>query len=48
MSYYDIDAIITTQNKMPCIFKFDVQGLGYLEASDVPDVRTRLLYQDIA
>ena len=36
--YYDIDAILATQQKVPCSFKFDVPGLGHLESNDTADV----------
>lgn len=31
MSYYDIDAILTDAEKIPCTFQLDVPDLGYLE-----------------
>ncbi|KAL9115187.1 MAG: hypothetical protein Q9227_000981 [Pyrenula ochraceoflavens] len=31
MSYYDIDAILTDAQKLPCTFQLDVPGLGYLD-----------------
>ncbi|CCG81782.1 DNA replication complex GINS protein psf-3 [Taphrina deformans PYCC 5710] len=37
--YYDIDAILTTQQKLPCTFKFDIPGLGHLESSDTKDIK---------
>ncbi|KAA8894753.1 hypothetical protein FN846DRAFT_386810 [Sphaerosporella brunnea] len=45
MSYYDIDAILTDAQKLPCTFEVDVPGLGYLESSSSsPDIKagTRL------
>lgn len=38
-SYYDIDAILATQQKLPCTFKLDIPGLGHLESPDTRDVR---------
>jgi len=31
MSYYDVDAILTDAQKVPCTFALDVPGLGYLD-----------------
>ncbi|KAA8575031.1 hypothetical protein MFRU_002g03420 [Monilinia fructicola] len=31
MSYYDIDAILTDAQKIPCTFELDVPALGYLD-----------------
>ncbi|KAG4420424.1 DNA replication protein [Cadophora malorum] len=31
MSYYDIDAILTDAQKVPCTFELDVPNLGYLD-----------------
>lgn len=36
--YYDIDAILATQQKLPCTFKLGVPGLGFLESADSRDV----------
>ncbi|OJZ87477.1 GINS complex, Psf3 component [Aspergillus piperis CBS 112811] len=33
MSYYDIDAILTDSQKLPCTFELDVPGLGILEGN---------------
>lgn len=33
MSYYDIDAILTDSQKLPCTFELDVPGLGYLDGN---------------
>ncbi|KIV80453.1 hypothetical protein PV11_07951 [Exophiala sideris] len=33
MSYYDIDAILTDTQKLPCTFQLDVPGLGYLDGN---------------
>lgn len=40
-SYYDIDAILATQQKLPCTFKLDIAGLGHLESLDTRDVRLK-------
>ncbi|KAK4166895.1 putative DNA replication complex GINS protein psf-3 [Cladorrhinum sp. PSN259] len=31
MSYYDIDAILTNAEKIPCTFQLDIPDLGYLD-----------------
>ena len=36
--YYDIDAILATQQKLPCTFRLDIPGAGYLESEDANDV----------
>ncbi|CAK7270795.1 DNA replication protein [Sporothrix epigloea] len=33
MSYYDVDAILTDAEKVPCTIEIDVPGLGYLDQS---------------
>lgn len=33
MSYYDVDAILTESQKVPCTFQLDVPGLGYLDGN---------------
>ncbi|KAI1770531.1 DNA replication complex GINS protein PSF3 [Hypoxylon cercidicola] len=33
MSYYDIDAILTDAEKVPCKFELDVPELGYLDSN---------------
>lgn len=33
MSYYDVDAILTDAQKLPCTFEVDVPGLGYLDGN---------------
>lgn len=33
MSYYDVDAILTDVQKLPCTFQLDVPGLGYLDGN---------------
>ncbi|KKA29686.1 hypothetical protein TD95_001353 [Thielaviopsis punctulata] len=33
MSYYDVDAILTESEKVPCTFNFDCPDLGYLDNS---------------
>ena len=37
-SYYDIDAILTDAQKVPCTFDIDVPGLGYLDENPGGDV----------
>lgn len=32
-SYYDIDAILTDAQKVPCTFDINVPGLGYMEGN---------------
>lgn len=39
-SYYDIDAILTDAQKVPCIFDLDIPGLGYLDENAGGDVPT--------
>lgn len=39
-TYYDIDAILTDAQKVPCTFELDVPGLGYLEGNPGQDVRS--------
>ncbi|OBT56375.1 hypothetical protein VE04_03495 [Pseudogymnoascus sp. 24MN13] len=36
MSYYDVDAILTDAQKIPCHFTLAVPGLGHLDASSTP------------
>lgn len=46
-SYYDIDAILTDAQKVPCTFDLDIPGLGYLDENaggDVPNPLPPLLY----
>ena len=38
MSYYDIDAILTDAQKVPCTFDIDVPGLGILDNNAGGDV----------
>lgn len=38
-SYYDIDAILTDAQKVPCTFDLDIPGLGYLDENAGGDVR---------
>jgi GINS complex subunit 3 len=42
MSYYDVDAILTDSQKLPCTFQLDVPGLGYLDGSPGETVCTLL------
>lgn len=37
-SYYDIDAILTDGDKVPCAFELDIPGLGYLDENPGGDV----------
>ena len=37
-SYYDIDAILTDAQKVPCTFEIDVPGLGYIDGNASGDV----------
>ena len=37
-SYYDIDAILTDAQKVPCTFDLDMPGLGYLDENAGGDV----------
>lgn len=37
-SYYDIDAILTDAQKVPCTFDLDIPGLGYLDDNAGGDV----------
>jgi len=32
-TYYDIDAILTDAQKLPCTFELEVPGLGYLDGN---------------
>ena len=34
MSYYDIDAILTDAQKLPCTFELEIPGLGYLDGNE--------------
>lgn len=38
-SYYDVDAILTDAEKVPCAFELDIPGLGYLDENPGGDVR---------
>lgn len=38
MSYYDIDAILTDAQKVPCTFELEIPGLGYLDDNAGGDV----------
>lgn len=42
-SYYDIDAILTDAQKVPCTFDLDIPGLGYLDENPGGDVRSHFL-----
>jgi len=39
MSYYDIDAILTDAQKLPCTFELDVPGLGFLEGNPGENIK---------
>ncbi|KAK8165221.1 DNA replication complex GINS protein psf3 [Phyllosticta citrichinensis] len=38
-SYYDIDAILTDAQKVPCTFELTVPGLGYLDGNAGQDMK---------
>ena len=38
-SYYDVDAILTDAQKVPCTFELTVPGLGYLEGNMTGDMK---------
>ena len=38
-SYYDVDAILTDAQKVPCTFELTVPGLGYLEGNMSGDIK---------
>ncbi|KAH0537253.1 DNA replication protein [Glutinoglossum americanum] len=38
-SYYDIDAILTDAQKVPCTFELEVPGLGYLDGNSGGDMK---------
>lgn len=47
MSYYDVDAILTDAQKVPCTFELEIPGLGYIDENAGGDVRplsTSLFY----
>ncbi|KAF1814028.1 DNA replication complex GINS protein-like protein psf3 [Eremomyces bilateralis CBS 781.70] len=39
MSYYDVDAILTDAQKVPCTFELTVPGLGHLEGNPGAEVK---------
>ncbi|KAK2755979.1 DNA replication protein [Arachnomyces sp. PD_36] len=39
MSYYDIDAILTDAQKLPCTFELDLPGLGFLDGNSGEDIK---------
>ncbi|KZZ91292.1 GINS complex, subunit Psf3 [Ascosphaera apis ARSEF 7405] len=39
MSYYDVDAILTDAQKLPCTFEIEVPGLGYLDGNAGQNVK---------
>ncbi|MCJ1472257.1 DNA replication protein [Lambiella insularis] len=38
-SYYDIDAILTDAQKLPCTFELDVPGLGFIDGNAGGDMK---------
>jgi hypothetical protein len=38
-SYYDVDAILTDAQKVPCTFELTVPGLGFLEGNMSGDMK---------
>jgi GINS complex subunit 3 len=38
-SYYDVDAILTDAQKVPCTFELTVPGLGFLEGNMTGDMK---------
>ena len=38
-SYYDVDAILTDAQKVPCTFELTIAGLGYLEGNAGGDIK---------
>ncbi|EGD91036.1 DNA replication complex GINS protein psf3 [Trichophyton rubrum D6] len=40
MSYYDVDAILTDSQKVPCTFELDVPKLGFLDGNAGGDIKT--------
>ena len=46
-SYYDIDAILTDAQKIPCTFDLDIPGLGYLDENAGGDVPLPLPFPTI-
>ncbi|KAI9741393.1 MAG: DNA replication protein [Cirrosporium novae-zelandiae] len=39
-SYYNIDAILTDAQKVPCTFELNIPGLGYLEGNSGSDIKS--------
>lgn len=39
MSYYDVDAILTDAQKLPCTFELEIPGLGYLDGNEGGSVK---------
>ncbi|EGE00254.1 GINS complex subunit Psf3 [Trichophyton tonsurans CBS 112818] len=39
MSYYDVDAILTDSQKVPCTFELDVPKLGFLDGNAGGDIK---------
>ena len=38
-SYYNVDAILTDAQKVPCTFEIDVPGLGFVDGHAGTDVQ---------
>ena len=38
-SYYNVDAILTDAQKVPCTFEINAAGLGFLDGNAGADVR---------
>lgn len=43
-SYYNIDAILTDAQKVPCTFDLDIPGLGYLDENPGGDVNAPITF----
>ncbi|MCJ1424188.1 DNA replication protein [Sticta canariensis] len=39
MSYYDVDAILTDAQKVPCTFELEIPGLGYIDDNTGGDIK---------
>lgn len=39
MSYYDVDAILTDAQKVPCTFELEIPGLGHIDDNAGGNVR---------
>ncbi|OAL68083.1 DNA replication complex GINS protein PSF3 [Trichophyton rubrum] len=47
MSYYDVDAILTDSQKVPCTFELDVPKLGFLDGNAGGDGLSPLVTLDL-